>query len=70
VERSECLSQAVSDQKVFNAFEYTAYMHNGTVTEPHTNLDFTKDFDLLPLILDVKCTLNGSTAIQSVFFCE
>jgi hypothetical protein len=63
MERSECLRQAVSDQKVFNPLEYTAYMHYGALTEPHTNLDFTKDFDLLPLILDIKCALNGSATI-------
>jgi hypothetical protein len=63
MERSEGLSQAVSDQKIFNPFEYPTYMHYGALTEPHANLDLTKDFDLLPLILDIKCTLNGSAAI-------
>ena len=70
MQRSECFSQAVSDQKVYYAFEYSAYMHYGSVTEPQINLDLVNNFDLLPLILDVKCALNGSSAIQSVLFCE
>jgi hypothetical protein len=51
MERSQSLSQAITNQEVLNTFEDAPYMQNGAVSKAHSHLYLS--MHLLPLVLNV-----------------
>jgi hypothetical protein len=61
LERSECLSQAVTRHEKLDSLEYTTNVEDPRIAISQTHVDERAMFLFFPLVFNIEGALNGTT---------